>query len=369
MNVRHLYQIRMKEWRKKQWGLFKLLFDWVIAVYFIIPLLVVGTIQWRTIYISPPDFLQELPVATVSLVLMAIVSTNSFRSHFQEADVLFLARQRSFSEGMIRLGKFHIVRFELLKLVLCLLFFLPLWHFYEPPYISFLFSMIFAYKLYRIAYIHLRFHEKLGGILYALPLLCALIGKPWIGGAIALCLGVIYGWRFTRGKSNDPFMSWLAYEEKQATRFIQMIFIGSQSSMKKAGVSDLKPVVKPMAFSSWTIKSKAPEKVLQHIFAKWLLRHWQLLLLLITILGLGSVGIIMLPSWVPIIISIGTLIAVYHFINAVWRYFIEQPFLKMLFTTKKVKDAAHEQLVLAFVGPCALLLVLIGCWRLFVLSF
>ncbi|MZP30402.1 hypothetical protein GTO91_11830 [Heliobacterium undosum] len=112
------------EWRF-QYDLWKTVVDWTIALYLIIPALLLFADAYRSWWLAPPLWLAGLPAVIPQSLLLLFIFTGRMRIFVEEADHLFLLRQRSWHRRIVALGIFYSLGKELLLTVLLFLLLAP----------------------------------------------------------------------------------------------------------------------------------------------------------------------------------------------------------------------------------------------------
>src|SRR5690625_2520566 len=122
-------RIFMRKWRenmKEQIGVIRTVVDWTVALYVIVPSLLIGIFQYRTWLVVPPDWLEQIPLGLFAVLFAVIASSGQIRSYLDEADSLFLLQNDRLMKSIKLLGAVQSVGKWMLILAALLLLFLPL---------------------------------------------------------------------------------------------------------------------------------------------------------------------------------------------------------------------------------------------------
>src|SRR5665647_3485735 len=74
-----LFFIRLAAHRKFQWSVFRLVVDWIIALYFIVPAFVVLGFQYHYWWLAAPAWIKNVPYILVVLVLYRVATMGTVR--------------------------------------------------------------------------------------------------------------------------------------------------------------------------------------------------------------------------------------------------------------------------------------------------
>ncbi|MGI5902491.1 MAG: ABC transporter permease [Desulfitobacteriia bacterium] len=104
MTAKRLFLDRvLREWRFHLRTL-KIVVDWVISLYFIVPILVFGVATYFTWLKTPPLWLEQLPLINLAGVLVIFIIRGYIRVFMEEADKLFLFQQRQWLKEIKKMG-------------------------------------------------------------------------------------------------------------------------------------------------------------------------------------------------------------------------------------------------------------------------
>ncbi len=89
---------------KFQVGIWRMVIDWTVALYIVIPAIALGINQYLSWWRNTPDWLEFLPVSLFFAVCFLLAWSGSVRIFLQEADQLFLLGQRQWIKKIMQYG-------------------------------------------------------------------------------------------------------------------------------------------------------------------------------------------------------------------------------------------------------------------------
>lgn len=104
MTPSKLFVKRLLAELKFRFNIWKIVVDWTVALYIVIPLLFVGGRQYLLLWKNPPAFLNLLPVELLFLLCYLLAWSGSMRVFLREGDQLFLISQERWVKSIIAYG-------------------------------------------------------------------------------------------------------------------------------------------------------------------------------------------------------------------------------------------------------------------------
>lgn len=117
---------RVRSDLKFQYRALRMAVDWVIAIYFVIPLLIVAGYHYYAWYMTPPAWLSGISVHTVATLFYIFTWLGTLRYFVEEGDQLFLRQNESWFRHLSHLGYRYSVVLQGVTSMLATLLFLPL---------------------------------------------------------------------------------------------------------------------------------------------------------------------------------------------------------------------------------------------------
>lgn len=111
---------------KFQYRALRMAVDWVIAIYFVIPLLIVAGYHYYAWYMTPPAWLSGISIHTVASLFYIFTWMGTLRYFVEEGDQLFLRQNEGWFRHLMHLGYRYSVVLQGVTTLLATLLFLPL---------------------------------------------------------------------------------------------------------------------------------------------------------------------------------------------------------------------------------------------------
>jgi ABC-2 type transport system permease protein len=108
-----LFLKRLAAHGKFQWSVFRLVVDWVIALYFVVPVLIIAGFQYHSWWSAAPVWIERIPYALVVLILYRVATMGTVRLFVEEADQLFLLQHPRWIPRLKQLGMAYSFLFHL----------------------------------------------------------------------------------------------------------------------------------------------------------------------------------------------------------------------------------------------------------------
>ncbi|WP_164716445.1 ABC transporter permease [Paenibacillus whitsoniae] len=121
-----LFTRRVRSDWKFQIRAMRMAVDWVIAIYFVIPVLLVAGYHYYAWYMTPPAWLHGISVHTVATLCYLFTWLGTLRYFVEEGDQLFLRQNEGWFRHLMHLGYRYSVALQGMTSLLVTLVFLPL---------------------------------------------------------------------------------------------------------------------------------------------------------------------------------------------------------------------------------------------------
>ncbi|MFC4812561.1 ABC transporter permease [Paenibacillus sp. GCM10023250] len=99
-----LFRRRVRRFWAEQWKAWRTALDWTVWVYLLVPAIWIAGGMYADLWHEPPEWLANLPAWTGERLPLIVVFAGRFRSFAEDADVLFLLRNRSWIRGLLLRG-------------------------------------------------------------------------------------------------------------------------------------------------------------------------------------------------------------------------------------------------------------------------
>jgi ABC-2 type transport system permease protein len=370
---------------KYQYGVFRSIADWTILLYIIIPGAAILAMMYRSWWAETPGWIANLPLFLLFFLLYVFSWLGNIRPFVQEADRVFLVKNRNLYLGMRKWGFAYSLLFQTVCTVAMIVFLLPFLmnrYLLEWSQIIALLNFFITLKwtIMTVSY-HLKRIEKklkkyvLGFLLFVLfSWFSQLIYSLWNLGAVlpvyitsaillAGTLARIY--KLLNRVSAMDFEVKLEQEEK--TKYIQWIFMMAPEIEKPAFSVRTKPLL--FRKSKRIFKKRTPVTGLIELFLKIFIRNPPYIFSYFQIISISAAGIILIPPlWIKAIVLGIFLFLAYSWLSITWdKTIMSHPFTKK-YSEKEFYYFARKRTVWAlFILAIMILGMVLACW-LIVLS-
>ncbi|MEM5818464.1 MAG: ABC transporter permease, partial [Desulfitobacterium hafniense] len=100
-NVHRLFRHRLFADWKFQYSIWKLVVDWIVALYIVIPGLALFLDTYVDWWQEPPSLFFALPLTILLPIVVVFCRSGTLRIFVEEADQLFLFQHRSWLKGLV----------------------------------------------------------------------------------------------------------------------------------------------------------------------------------------------------------------------------------------------------------------------------
>ncbi|WP_208607724.1 ABC transporter permease [Paenibacillus pectinilyticus] len=245
-----LFARRVRSDWKFQYRALRMAVDWVIAIYFVIPLLIVAGYHYYAWYMTPPTWLSGISVHTVATLFYIFTWLGTLRYFVEEGDQLFLRQNEGWFRHLMHLGYRYSVVLQGFTSLLATLFFLPLLvsvYSYSVPQVVCFWLLTYVVKL-NLGLIRQLLALRLRGfLLWVLRIVIFVIGvflflmlvteitDQTLYGWIAIGLGIITFALLTRIRLREKgtFFADIARERDARMRIVSLMLIRVMERKRK----------------------------------------------------------------------------------------------------------------------------------------
>lgn len=307
LTVNQLFFRRLFTDWKFQYGVLRTVVDWVTALYFFIPALMIAVYQYYTWWHATPLWMDGVSFNIIVMMLSLYASTGTVRLFIVDADQLFLLQRSRYYRSLLKFGILYtfILQFVLSAVVIFILAPFLLLH-YDLSLIQIIVLYLFI-SCYRsnFALLLQRVSNRYSGWRYAClwlglkvisVILYLLLLEKWISMPLLLlcvcALLVASAARVARYRLavRGTFFHDVEYEFKQRMKFAALLFRGL--SVKKQRVRRSHPFLFPN--SNLLFRDRTPSNGLVEMCVKSFFRNWAQFKVYIQFVLIGS-GVLMLP--------------------------------------------------------------------------
>lgn len=124
-----LYRRRHKEHLREQWNNLKLVVDWTVWLYLLIPGVLYLSGWYISLWSKPlPLWASNTPLPLVTLIIEIVMLTGGVLLFVEEADVLFLKSQKRWMQTLMRQGMYRACTLHMGKMMIVTGLTAPLWY-------------------------------------------------------------------------------------------------------------------------------------------------------------------------------------------------------------------------------------------------
>ncbi|MGD6840967.1 ABC transporter permease [Bacillus infantis] len=330
-----LFKRLSAEW-KYQYSVFKSIADWTIILYVAVPAAFISFFIYRSWWTEMPEWISMVPA--VFLFLPGYIASwgGHYRTFIQEADKVFLIKNRKLYFGLKKGAFFYSLLAGASQAALIAILLLPflMGHYgftmaYAASYFLFFFScrvfiMWLKQKLRKIEGKFLRILSNLGSFVL-LSWVVQLIFALWIGGnlllfnmsaILLLALGIFLYSRIL--PKTSTFDSEAAFEREERVKYTGLIFqLSYEVEMPSTSTVRKKPFL--FRHSKRIFKNRTVSAGFLEVFIKVFLRspsYWSNYLKIIS--PAVAAIIIIPPIWLKTLIAICFLIMMFSWLQMIW---------------------------------------------------
>lgn len=337
MSGRHICFQRIKKHWKGNIRIFRIIADWTIWVYMIIPAIVVFFIVYFSWWKETPEWISGLPFELFFFLSYLFAWMGQYRTFIEEADQAFLMKKKRTFISLKRWGVIYSVLLETGKFVLVFCLFLPFMvNYYALPQTQiFLFFFLFISMKFLIMHVKFRL-RKIERKLYRnivqmglFVLLMQVLFQLW-NGFPTLCIPIsfvfmlgAFFFHFRTTKDLFLFARELEMEREEKMKLTNTIFSLSPD-IEKFPISNRK---RPLLFrkSRLIFKNRTFINGFKELYIKTFLRNRAYYGVFLQIISLTSVCIILIPPlWAKAVIFLGFLIMMRNWIDGTWERIISK---------------------------------------------
>lgn len=334
MNGFSLFYTRLlREW-KFQYGVIKSVADWTILLYMILPSIVIGIGIYRSWWIEVPNWILPIPVELVFLVGYVFTWFGNYRTFIEEADKVFLIKNKRLFLRMKIWSYFSTVISQTLSLVLLLCVLLP---FFIVHY-ELKLANIFVYFFYLLnikillmyGKLHLRkmkqkflrflflFFVFVFGSWITQLVIWAVANHPFVLMCIAWVPGMVGVYLSTRKLLKiSNFDEELMIEREEKLRYVGLIYQFSYSVEKTTPVIRKNPLL--FRHSKRLFKKRTPSHAFIELFLKVFLRNYSYVFSYLQIIGVTISAVVVSPTiWLVGLFFIAFLFILRWYLDACW---------------------------------------------------
>ncbi|WP_018212894.1 ABC transporter permease [Desulfitobacterium hafniense] len=364
-NVHRLFRHRLFADWKFQYSIWKLVVDWIVALYIVIPGLALFLDTYVDWWQEPPSLFFALPLTILLPIVVVFCRSGTLRIFVEEADQLFLFQHRSWLKGLVA----YSIAFQILANLLitgllaflCAPFLLAVHHVDLAGFFWF-FLLLLICRINAGLFKQCLQHRWEGWryILAQIPLLgfytalfwaaLASIGnRPLYFLLTFLLLLLLILLIFYRLSLPATLLKDISLAQTEKMKFANVF-------LKYMGTYTKKPIrlkKHPWLFknSGRLFKERSADKVLTEIGLKGFLRHRSNMLFYLQVVGIYGAFLTILPSLWQWILWGGAIFFLASLGKLQWLEWINSPFVSLFVLDRKIKQKAAGRFLFFFICP------------------
>jgi len=355
--------------------------DWVVALYFIVPLLIAVGVIYTSWWQEPPLWFDRVPVPLLAIALFLWSLTFRLRTFLEPADQVFLLQHRSLTRAIRRGGfayscSLAFLATALLFIVLCPL--LVIGQGWQWPWIPVLALFTLASRLsvpvilellgQRLAGIR-RLAARSGVVIACGFLFVSLWDLLWrlqtfphglVHGSLIVVFALLAAWLTLRHRlhARGLFLHEISQERHVRLRLTALLLSQAGVRMSKSELEERRP---PIWRRSQAITKKRDKvSLLMAAIVKSFFRSSDQWFFLVRYLSVSAYALIQTSGWVTLIVYPGLLYLLYKGVHSYCVMALKSPYLQLFQWTDEERREAMEQAIFRILLPIALLLLLVA---------
>ncbi|MNH87329.1 Bacterial ABC transporter protein EcsB [compost metagenome] len=346
MSMSSSQRLFMRRWVdhfRKQYGVIRSVIDITVALYIVIPGVLLLARLYYDMLASPPEWLHLLPFGVIPFILMLALSQSGGLILYREAaDVLFLKQHERWQSRILRLGWFFSLLFQIIVTAILVLILTPvLLQIFKVNLtgIILLFGITAAYKLALILMEHLVQVLLSGWVRYVVRYIAALmltavyllpssflLTSPFqtLTAAIGF-IALIAVLTIVRFRLRGTFLADVREDERQKTRLTAALLSGAVDKPREQ-----KP--RPWIFrkSNRLLRSReAPQRIAESAVKAFYRSRVNIKLYLqFSLIGMGACYLPPFP--VNALVYLALIVILSYWMNGYRKYFLSSRFMNML---------------------------------------
>ncbi len=382
MNARNLgsaWQVFVKRVRSNgrfQRKIWTMTVDWVIAVYLIVPAVVIGGLYYRGFWQGNVQWFSAIPDVFVILALYVYVWTGRLRLFVEKADQLFLRQKGAWMRSFMTWGSWYSFALTVLSAGMLFVILAPYFIVVQGMDVrtfglAFLLVILSRWHMMLIRslqrttakrigrWLSLGFLFVAGGLLFGWTLLRMpqwALGMPLI--CLVLFISALFLWRMKINQRGN-FLFDCIREEKHKWRYAKWVLNMSSASAAQMGVEPfMKQKAEHPRRSPWIFRQskplfqqRTPANILTETYVKSFLRNRQHLLDFGKIIGLCTFGVAYLPLTLKWIMWIISFFLIRQWLSGGWHEMMNSSFFKLFDWQEEDLNKARQKAVRLILIP------------------
>lgn len=336
MSASRLFLRRLLDEWKFQFRVVRTIIDWTVALYLIVPGIVIFSFIYRSWWLEVPEWIQPIPIGAVFLLFYFIVWMGHFRTFVLEADKLFLVKHTELFLQLKRCGFIYSLWLHASIIggaILVILPFLVQGYGLNVKQVITLFVMftiinwlVMALKR-EILKVENRLFQRFvtSAVFMGIGLLLLIFYPLWLGEHLLLLFVILTVLFILTVFIYRPYVTVqskletnLMIESLERTKYINLILNFSQEVEKTNVITRKNPWLFPKSQRIFT--KRIPKTSFLELFSKVFIRNPQYMAGFFQLIGVSTAAIIFIPPWwIKITIFFGALFFLSIWADLLWK--------------------------------------------------
>ncbi|WP_181444614.1 ABC transporter permease [Bacillus sp. 03113] len=319
---------------KFQYSVIRSIADWTVILYIVIPGAVIGAFIYHSWWQTEPKWIENIPFSVILLIVYVLSWNGNFRTFVQDADRVFLIKNKSMYIGLKRRGFFYSISYQFISILLIYILLLPFlvkqYSFTLEKSLLFL-IWFFSIKLL-ILYLKIKLRQisrKLRRIGIGILLFITISwftqfmfymntkGCSWIILLFGICFLSTAIYLSTSMLRKNYLDIELETEQNEKLKYVHLILHFSTDVEKTIHTTRTKPFL--FRKSTNLFKNRSPRNGLIELFIKIFIRNSSYYAIYIQMVMVTSGALIFIPPiWIKAIIFVSFLIMMNVWLSLLW---------------------------------------------------
>jgi len=370
LTVRQLFFNRLFAYWKYQIGVIRVVVDWIVMLYIIVPALAFAGYQYHFLWLTSPEWMTNVPFIAV-LIVLRLTAIGTVRLFVEDGDQLFMLQRVKWFRTLMKRGLYYAIIVHTLITAVVVLLITPILRLrYDLTLEQIVILGIFmcCFRLSAAMAVHIMSARYSGwrygfrivlvqlliSVFFVLVLL-KLIAQPIILAVICgfLWVSFIYMMQY-RLKLKGTFFHDVEHERKQKLKIVSILLIGRVRG--KPRVNRRQPLL--FRKSKLLFKVRTPANGLAEICIKTFFRDSTRVTAysVLVILSMALIGFDLFPTGLKQFLWLTLAFLFTIWVKRYWREVAASPFVKMFPWKDEVKATAARQALFYMVMPGFLLI-------------
>ena len=366
------------DWRY-QYGVWKTAVDWTVALYIVIPAVLIGLNGYALLWKNQYGWMEGLSFSWLLISLYLFAWSGRIRTFMEEGDQLFLLQRKGWVRRIIALGVGYSVTLNILSSLFVFFLFAPLLfvHYTLSTMQVVLFWLFVVLSKTDIGmakqFLELRFQGWKKAFVFLIAIISigfvflksvpSLLGQPGLFLPTSALLLIVFGFLTKMRLDMKSFIYDAAREQSERLRYTSLLLRLSGLRIKRPGAQKRRPWLFPS--SNHLFKKRDAVNILVELCIKSVLRNNSSLLLFAQLVAAGMLLISSFPLWWKVIIWPALAYLLASLAGSYWQEAISSGFVQSFQWKPADKNMAAAKSIFLLSLPGVLAIGFVAGWQTF----